>query len=256
MLFLPKIIVFRRRRKPFRQKLLVKKGVSLLPNIFTLGNAFFGYLSIIFAVQGDFVGAAYFILLGAMLDFLDGRVARLLKVSSDFGMQLDSFSDLISFCLAPSILMYFWQLHKFGVFGILVTACFLIAGILRLARFNLMSEQQSVFFIGLPTTIAGCFFAIVLLNSNKITPNNYLVFILFLLEILFAFLMVSNIRFPTFKQKNIRLNKNWIKAPLLVVISFIAVMQFHMLLMAFFLVYFAVALLIMLKKSLFTREDE
>ena len=250
----PKVLLSGNKLKVFKQKILMKKGVTLLPNIFTLGNAFFGYLSIIFTVNEDFIGAAYFILLGALLDFLDGRVARMLKVSSDFGVQLDSFSDLISFCLAPAVLMYFWQLHKLGVLGFLATAFFLIAGILRLARFNITAREQTVFFLGVPTTFAGCFFATVLLNSSKLNSNNFFVFILFFLEILIAFLMISNIRFLSFKQKNIRLNKNWFKAAFLVVVAFVAIMKLHTLLLIFFLVYLASSLLIIFKESLFLEE--
>ncbi len=254
MFLRPRVASASNRLKILKQKLLMKKSITLLPNIFTLGNAFFGYLSIIFTVNEDFVGAAYFILLGALLDFLDGRVARMLGVSSDFGVQLDSFSDLISFCLAPAVLMYFWQLHKFGVIGLLATAFFLIAGILRLARFNITATEQTVFFLGVPTTFAGCFFATVLLNSGKLISNNFFVFLLLFLEVLIAFLMISNIRFPSFKQKNIRLNKNWLKAIFLVVVAFVAVMKLHTLLLIFFLAYLASSLLIVFKKSLFIEE--
>ncbi|MFH1643652.1 MAG: CDP-diacylglycerol--serine O-phosphatidyltransferase [bacterium] len=242
------------RRKPFREKLLVRKSISLLPNIFTLGNAFFGYLSIVFTANEDFIGASYFILLGALFDFLDGRVARYLKISSEFGVQLDSFSDLVSFCLAPAFLMYFWQLNKLGFIGFLGTAFFLIAGLLRLAKFNLTSSEQSLFFLGVPTTISGCFFATLLLNSGKIIPSNFFVFILLFLEILFGFLMISSIRFPTFKG-NIRLGKNWLKAIFLVFVAFMAVMKLHTLLLLLFLFYFAFSLLLIFKQGLFFQDE-
>jgi len=255
-MFVPRIVVTLFHRKPNRRMIIIKKTISLLPHLFTLGNAFFGYLSIICAAKGEFVLAAYFILLGALLDFLDGRVARLLGVASYFGVQLDSFGDLISFCLAPALLMYFWQLNKLGFIGILVTALFLFAGLLRLARFNLTSEQQTVFFLGVPSTIAGCFFATVLLNSTKLVSKGYFIFFLLFLELLFAFLMISSIKFPAFKQKNIRLKRNWIKAVFLILFAFIAVMRLHTALLLLFLIYFISSLFFLFKQSKFIEDED
>jgi len=250
-MFWPKIVVLRFRHKPIKQIVTVKKGLSILPHLFTLGNAFFGYISIICTAQKEFVLAAYFILLGALLDFLDGRIARLLGVSSYFGVQLDSFSDLISFCLAPSFLMYFWKLNKVGVIGILATVFFLFTGILRLAKFNLAADQQSVFFLGIPSTIAGCFLATILLNSDKFVSEKYFIFLLLFFELLLGFLMISSIKFPTLKQKGIHLKKNWIKAVFLILFAFIAVMKFHTVLLLLFFVYFISSLFFLFNKNKF-----
>src|SRR3990172_8049212 len=137
-----------------RLRLIFKRGLQVLPNLFTLGNAFFGFCAIIFAAHGNMIAAAYFILWGALFDALDGRVARYAQVTSEFGMQLDSLCDSISFCMAPAVLMYLWQLHNIGIVGFLSCSFFLVAGLLRLAKFNLTHNQQQIAFIGVPTTVA------------------------------------------------------------------------------------------------------
>ncbi len=88
------------------KKLLFQQGIKFIPFLFTLGNAFFGFCAITRALSGDRVGSLYFIFLSAMMDLIDGRVARLMKVESDLGVQIDSLSDAISFCLAPAFLAY------------------------------------------------------------------------------------------------------------------------------------------------------
>jgi len=97
-----------------RSKMVFARGVSIIPHLFTLGNAFFGFISIIFASQGLFVAASHFILMGALMDALDGRIARLLQAESPIGVELDSLCDAITFCLSPAILMYyaFLSIHR------------------------------------------------------------------------------------------------------------------------------------------------
>ncbi|NDD54537.1 hypothetical protein EBZ39_11795, partial [bacterium] len=138
-----------RKRLHFRQRLV--RSLHIIPNLFTLGNAFFGFCSIILAAHGNIVGAAYFILMGALMDGLDGRVARFMKISSDFGTQLDSLCDTVTFCLAPSILLYFWELKKLGVLGVVIAGMFLLSGILRLARFNITHDEQFIISTGVTT---------------------------------------------------------------------------------------------------------
>ncbi len=233
-----------------QRKKTLKKGIYYLPNIFSLGNGFFGYLSIIYAAQGDFIVAANLILLGAILDFLDGRAARLLGLTSEFGMQLDSFSDLISFCLAPSILIYFWQLNKLGVLGILASAVFLFAGVFRLARYNLTVTEQTIFFMGIPSTIAGTFLVTLLLNSGWFIPSRFFAILLFFIELLFAYLMVSGIKFPSFKVRGDReIKKKWGKTILIFLFALIAVMRFYAALLLLFLLYFSFTVLIYFKSN-------
>ncbi|MFC1894723.1 CDP-diacylglycerol--serine O-phosphatidyltransferase [Candidatus Dependentiae bacterium] len=227
-----------------RRKILLKKGLSFIPHIFTLGNAFFGFSSVILASQGHLFSAAYFIFLGALMDALDGRIARLLGNSSEFGIQLDSLSDAISFCFAPAFLVYFWQLKSLGCIGIILCGIFLMAGLMRLARFNIISEKQTIFFLGLPTTIAGCFLTIVLLNTRQLVGYSYFILALSFLVLILAFLMVSSVPFPTFKRKLFSINKNLYVVSGVILFAFIAVMQFHKVLLLLFILYFLSSFLI------------
>jgi CDP-diacylglycerol--serine O-phosphatidyltransferase len=192
--------VVRKRRRLVFSRFKIRNNTHLVPHLFTLGNAFFGFCSIILAAHGQFIAAAYLILFGALMDGLDGRVARYLGKTSDFGMQLDSLCDAISFCCAPAILVYFWQLNKLGFLGLLASACFIGAGLLRLARFNITHQQQSINFIGLPTTIAGCFLATLLLTTQPIIlgPLGNIIFALLVISL--AILMISKVPFPAFKK--------------------------------------------------------
>lgn len=237
------MVLARKRTRRFRnlqnkRRLALKKGLSLLPNLFTLSNAFFGFSSIIFAARADYFSAAYFILLGALMDALDGRIARLLGVSSEIGLQLDSLADAISFCLAPAILIYFWQLKFIGLLGLFFSSLFFLAGILRLARFNVIASQQTIFFLGLPTTIAGCFLAILFLNTNFKYENKLLLPLVLIITLILSFLMVSQVKFPAFKQKLFSLSKNWHKVIFVILFAFVFVMQLNKSLFFLFLFYF------------------
>lgn len=175
------------------------RGIEVLPNVFTLGNAFFGFCSVVSTAHGDLVAGAYFILVGALMDGLDGRIARFAGVTSNLGMQLDSLCDAISFCLAPAFLMYAWQLHNLGPVGLVGASLFLLMGLLRLARFNITHDQQTIYFLGLPTTIAGCFLATIFLNIQTQSYSLGHAGLFFCLTLTLALLMISTIHFPTFK---------------------------------------------------------
>jgi Phosphatidylserine synthase len=125
----------------------LRNGIRFLPFLFTLGNAFFGFCSIVLAFEGELIDSAYCIFLGAMMDALDGRIARFMKVESALGLELDSLCDAISFCLAPAFLAYVWHLRWLGASGIVIGAFFLLAGLFRLARFNLLHDEQGTFFL-------------------------------------------------------------------------------------------------------------
>lgn len=230
-----------------RRKINLKKGLSFLPHLFTLGNVFFGFCSVIFAAKGDLFAASYCILLGALMDALDGRIARLIGSSSDFGVQLDSLADAISFCLAPAILYYFWQLKAFGLLGIIISSLFLLSGLMRLARFNIIHEKQTLFFLGVPTTVAGCFLATLLLNSGGVEQKNWFLFFILFLVLALSFLMISSIRFPTFKRKLFCLHRNWYVAAFIVLFAIISVMQFQKVLLLLFLLYFSSAIIAALR---------
>lgn len=184
--------------KKDRRRRRLRKSLSLLPNIFTLGNAFFGFSAIVFAALKNPYAAAYCILFGASLDALDGRIARLTKSTSPLGMQLDSLADAVSFCLAPAFLFYFWDLGPDSSPIIFFTSAFYaLAGLFRLARFNITSDNQTTYFLGLPSTLAGCSIATLTLSFPVI--KEYEILSSFILLCL-GYLMISTWRFPSFKK--------------------------------------------------------
>jgi CDP-diacylglycerol--serine O-phosphatidyltransferase len=185
-------LLFRRRlHRRFRHK-------SFLPNLFTLGNAFFGFCALVLIAEHDFFAAAQCILLGGVLfDQADGRIARHFESTSELGVQLDSLADAITFCCAPAFLMYTKCLRPLGFLGIIPAAAFLLAGIFRLARFNVSASEQSLYFKGLPTGTAGCLITLAALQKPKGLWGEELLYAGIL--ILAGALMASAIPFPTFK---------------------------------------------------------
>lgn len=220
-----------------RTRLLFKRKFYQLPNLFTLGNGFFGFASIIFASNGDLIPAAYFILFGAFFDALDGRIARLMGITSELGGQLDSLCDAISFGLAPAFLMYNWELNQTGAIGFMVSAFFLMAGLVRLARFNITKSDQTIFFLGVPITIAGCFLATFFLTAGNLVTKPYFVSLLLFIMIVLAYLMMSSIRFPTFKH----VSKGWYAFVIILFTMFLISLGFNKMLLALFILYFAFA---------------
>ncbi|AAO34985.1 CDP-diacylglycerol--serine O-phosphatidyltransferase [Clostridium tetani E88] len=167
---------------------------SALPNLFTLGNLSCGVMSIMMTFQDNFKNACFFILLAALMDRYDGRVARLLNVSSELGKELDSLADLVSFGVAPSILIFnMYNFSNFGLIGYLLVLLFPLAGAYRLARYNITNFEGD--FTGIPITLAGSFMAIYgLLTLNK--TDNYNLAILFTVSL--SYLMISRFKFKKF----------------------------------------------------------
>jgi len=178
-----------------------KKGIYILPSLFTTGNVFCGFFAFIAVLNEEYFFAAVAIALAIVFDALDGRVARLTKTTSEFGVQYDSLADVISFGMAPALLAYAWVLKPFGRLGWMAAFLFLLCGALRLARFNVTKPETSGDnFIGLPIpAAAGVIASIVIafeeLFATKLNPM-IMVFVVYLL----AFLMVSNIKYPAFKK--------------------------------------------------------
>ena len=142
------LAVFRRPRRERR----FQRGVYLLPGMFTVGNMFCGWASIVFAMRGDFETAAPLIGIAMVLDTLDGRIARATGATSDFGMEFDSLADVVSFGVAPAILMFSWGLESLGRLGWAVGFIYVIAAAIRLARFNIQSTgSDRRYFVGLPS---------------------------------------------------------------------------------------------------------
>lgn len=167
-----------------------------IPNMVTLGNLYCGFLSIGFAANGQFKNAAVLILIGMMLDSMDGRLARMLKADSTLGKELDSLADIVTFGVAPSFLVYYTYFFQFGILGLAVSGLFPLFGAYRLARFNVSSPKSSInYFIGVPITAAGGIMALLTLFGDRI-PNIITTVVFTAL----CFLMVSRIRIPSFKE--------------------------------------------------------
>jgi CDP-diacylglycerol---serine O-phosphatidyltransferase len=189
--------------------------IKLIPNLLTLGNLFLGIMAILLVFQGEmrYVDyAAMTVILGMLLDGLDGRMARLLNAQSDFGKELDSLSDVITFGAAPAVVMYVAALQDLGAVGIMVTAIFPVCGALRLARFNVQVGGNTGYFVGLPITAAGGVLATLALYHNLFS-GTFLLFVMLGL----AYLMVSKVKYPNFKKVGIPRSAYW-AAPVLVVI--------------------------------------
>lgn len=171
---------------------------AFIANSVTSMNIFCGFMSIIYTSQNNFKYAAIFIITAAIFDTLDGIVARLLDTTSRFGVELDSLSDVVSFGAAPSFLIYKAYAFQFGPWGILLSACILIFGALRLARFNVMTEDIKTKgdFTGLPIPLAAITMTLLFFSFYRegriIDPISYIVTPLI---ILLSILMVSKIRY-------------------------------------------------------------
>ena len=174
--------------------------IYILPNLFTASSIFVGVISIVEASKGHFILASWLVLLALVFDGLDGRVARMTNTTSQFGVEFDSLADIISFGIAPAMLLYFFVGHEFGRFGILVSALYVIFGAIRLARFNISTAKTDPnVFIGLPIPTAAVFLSMWVLLFNKYTLQGYSIILLFL-ALGVAILMVSNFRYQSFKK--------------------------------------------------------
>ncbi|MGK5082540.1 CDP-diacylglycerol--serine O-phosphatidyltransferase [Bdellovibrionota bacterium FG-1] len=182
------------------------RKIYLVPNFVTTANMFCGFYSVVASIQGDFTSASWAILAAAIFDMLDGRVARLAKATSEFGVQYDSLSDLISFGMAPGVLLYQWALQPFGRVGWAAAFLFLACGALRLARFNVLAGVLSkAYFQGLPIPMGAGMVATFIIFSQTLgwTVEQIQVPVL-ILTFGLAGLMVSTIKFPSFKELNWR----------------------------------------------------
>lgn len=179
----------------------IKKGIYILPSLFTTASLFCGFFSIIRSITGDYVAAAWAIMFAGVFDGLDGRVARLTKSETEFGIEYDSLVDLASFGLAPAILVFTWTLNDFHRFGWAAAFLFFACGALRLARFNVQHNNvEKRFFQGLPIPCAAYMLAsLVILASQMNWPEDSVSYFVLPLTIGLALLMVSNIRYRSFK---------------------------------------------------------
>ncbi len=189
----------KKKRRFNREK--IRKGIYILPNLFTAMNMFFGFFALVSAISQKFHQAALLILVATLFDAMDGKVARMTKSSSRFGAEFDSLADLVSFGVAPAIMIYMWALIPYGRYGWLAAFLFAVCGALRLARFNTqIGSSSGKYFTGLPIPAGAGLPALTVLffiEYDLGVPNgiSMLVFLYLL-----SFLMVSTIPYYSFKQ--------------------------------------------------------
>jgi len=185
----------------------LRKALFVLPNLFTASSIFCGFYACTLVSAGEshpdrYYQAALAILFAIFFDAFDGRVARLTKTQSEFGMQLDSLADVISFGVAPALLLYKWALQPLGFWGVFLAFLFTACGAMRLARFNVLANRHKgalAFFIGLPIPLAaGTVISLVIANGRHGSPLPALPMAAVALGL--SYLMVSNIRYRTFKE--------------------------------------------------------
>ena len=211
------------------EKIPRKRGIYLLPSVLTTFGMFAGFYSIISSINGEFTIAAISIMIAMMWDTLDGRVARLTNTQSAFGAEYDSLADLVSFGLAPALLVYEWSLYELGRFGWLAAFVYLACAALRLARFNTqVGIADKRFFQGLPSPAAAGVIASMIwlkiwtfasFDSEVISLGYYLGAGI---TILCGLLMVSNVRYYSFKELDSK--KASFRFLLLIVLSLIILM--------------------------------
>lgn len=201
-----------------------RRGIYLLPNLFTIAGLFAGFYAIVTAMEGYFNYAAVAIFVAMIMDFFDGRVARLTNTQSAFGAELDSLSDMVSFGVAPALVIYSWSLEGLGKLGWLAAFIFTAAGALRLARFNTqVSIADKRYFQGLPIpAAAGVLASMVWLCVDSEILGDGVSMITAVLAILIAILMVSNVRYYSFKEIDLKGRVPFV-AILLVVLAFVGI---------------------------------
>ena len=229
-----------------------KKTRYLLPNILTLGGVCLGISSIKFSIDGNFSLAVTLILLAAILDALDGRIARLINGTSDFGKELDSLTDFVSFGIAPVLILYFWELNKYGKLGWAIALIYSVCCVLRLARFNLTTVKdkeywKNNFFEGVPSPAGGLLILTPLIyDLSDLNFNLDIKSFTPFLTILIALLLVSKI--PTLSLKKITISpKTTIFLLLVIGVIFIALLFYTF----EALLFFSLAYLVSIPASIF-----
>lgn len=237
------------------------RGIYILPNLFTSMNIFCGFYSIVSSINGKFYPAAVSLMVAIVFDILDGKIARATNTTSRFGIEYDSLADLISFGLAPGLLMYLWVLKPLDKLGWLAAFLFMICGALRLARFNSKADESpSSHFQGLPIPAGAAMNATTVLICMKlgVSPEKYKFFFLIMLYVL-SFLMVSSVQYNSFKKTELfnRIHFNVLVGVILIFIFI--VYQFQVALFSIAAIYVIsgpVMTLVNLKKSSYKEKAE
>jgi CDP-diacylglycerol---serine O-phosphatidyltransferase len=183
-----------------------RRGIYILPSLFTTASLFAGFYAIVQAMNGNFEYAPLAIFIAAILDALDGRIARLTHTESDFGAEYDSLVDMVSFGLAPALIMYEWALSGMGKMGWLAAFIYTAAAGLRLARFNTqVGVADKRYFRGLPSPAAAAVVVglVWVLHANGV-PGKEISIAALIVTVMAGVLMVSNVRFRSFKDVDLR----------------------------------------------------
>jgi len=198
--------------------------VHLIPGLFTTANVFCGYVSIVLATTGQFETAALLVGIAALLDALDGRVARLTGTTSEFGREFDSLADTISFGVAPAVLAWSWALSDFGRLGWAVSFLYVVCGTLRLARFNIQTgPYDRRYFVGLPIPAAACTIAACVFNHPQSLEDGIVKLLTLTLTVALALLMVSKARYRSFKELDLRARRPYVwVVPFAIVLALVA----------------------------------
>lgn len=212
------------RKTTLEDNLKRRRGIYLLPNLFTTAGLFAGFYAIVAAMEGLFDIAAMAIFVAMIMDSIDGRVARLTNTQSAFGAEFDSLSDMVSFGVAPALVIYSWSLESLGKIGWLAAFIFAAAGALRLARFNTqVGTSDKRYFQGLPTPAAAAVIAsLVWVGVEYAIPGDTFSILAGIITVLFAVLMVSNVRYHSFKQIDLKGRIPFVGI-LLVVVVFVSI---------------------------------
>lgn len=194
-----------------------RKGIYLLPNILTTGALFGGFYAVLSGFTGHFEFAAMAIFAAMIFDGLDGRVARMTNTQSDFGVQYDSLSDMVSFGVAPAVVAYGWGVSDLGKLGLAAAFVYASCAALRLARFNVQAElADKKTFTGLPSPAAAALIAGFIWSTYDIESSLGLSVIGAVLTATAGLLMVSNFKYPSFKEVDLRG-----KVPFIVILSIV-----------------------------------
>jgi CDP-diacylglycerol--serine O-phosphatidyltransferase len=208
-----KVRLLRRRSRPrvsLRHRMRAEKlrrGVYLIPSLFTAGNLMCGFFSIIATFNGEFINAALFIVLANILDGIDGYAARLTKTTSRFGVEFDSLADVVSFGVAPAVLVYLWSLVPWQTWGWLAACTYVVCGALRLSRFNVQAQGVSKsYFVGLPIPAAAQMITSTVLLyyylGGEGSPSRHVTLLLVIYGL--AALMVSSVPYLSLKNNDIK----------------------------------------------------
>ena len=213
----------------------VRKGIYILPNLFTTASLFCGFYSVIASMKGDYHLAAIPILFAFVLDGLDGRIARMTNTTSKFGSEYDSLTDLVAFGVAPAILVYSWALSSYGKWGWLAAFLFVVCGALRLARFNVQIGMiESRVFNGLPIPGAAAVVStgiLLFFYMGGIGRFNDL-FVL-VIVVCISLLMVSSIKYYSFKDLNFFSRKPFMSLVILIFILIIVIAEHQIMMFTF-----------------------